>query len=135
MIRRDGYTKQNSISSSKVHCIAVAPLQTSTVIAYQEAFEKLSHRVDGLPKNFLIGCFVAGLKDEIRLDVKVKKPSTLSDTIGLGSPFSSTPVRRITGQEAKERREKGLCYYCNEKFIPDHSCQRPQFFMIEDCPL
>ncbi|KAL5818353.1 hypothetical protein ACOSQ3_022241 [Xanthoceras sorbifolium] len=57
--------------------------QTSTVIAYQEAFEKLSHRVDGLPKNFLIGCFVAGLKDEIRLDVKVKKPSTLSDTIGV----------------------------------------------------
>lgn len=44
--------------------------QNSTVATYQEAFERLSHRVDGLPENFLIGCFVEGLRDDIRLDVK-----------------------------------------------------------------
>ena len=43
--------------------------QTSTVAVYQEAFERLSHRVDGLPETFLIGCFIVGLWDEIRLDV------------------------------------------------------------------
>ncbi|KAJ0042456.1 hypothetical protein Pint_17421 [Pistacia integerrima] len=32
--------------------------QTTTVAAYQEAFEKLSYRVDGLPENFLIGCLL-----------------------------------------------------------------------------
>nr|TKS13847.1 hypothetical protein D5086_0000049230 [Populus alba] len=37
--------------------------QTTTVAAYQEAFERLSHQVDGLPEGFLIGCFVAGLRD------------------------------------------------------------------------
>ncbi|XP_065866587.1 cation/H(+) antiporter 2-like [Euphorbia lathyris] len=42
-------------------------------------------------------------------------------------------VRRITNQEAKEHREKGLCYYCDEKFVPGHRCKRPQLFMIEDC--
>jgi hypothetical protein len=47
-----------------------------TVNAYQEAFEKLSHKVDDLPENFLVGCFIAGLKDEIRLDVRVKQPKT-----------------------------------------------------------
>lgn len=57
--------------------------QTSSVAAYQEAFERLSHLVDGLPKNFLIGCIVAGLLDDIRLDVKIKQPRTLSDTIGV----------------------------------------------------
>ena len=56
--------------------------QTSTVATYQEAFEMLSHQVDGLPENYLIGCFIAGLRDDIRLDVKLKQPRTLADTIG-----------------------------------------------------
>ena len=57
--------------------------QTSTVAAYQEAFEKLSHRIDGLPKTFLVGCFIAGLRDDVRLDVKIKQPQTLADAIGV----------------------------------------------------
>ncbi|CAL5444953.1 unnamed protein product [Camellia sinensis] len=156
--------------------------QTSTVATYQEAFEMLSHRVDGLPENYLIGCFIAGLRDDIRLDVKLKQPRTLADTIGaarlieernalqkkgnssfrpqvaaftprsfpnntvgvLGPPPTSkvgqtlanapVPIRRITSQEARERREKGLCYYCDEKFNPGHCCQRPKPDMIELLP-
>ncbi|KAL5718323.1 hypothetical protein ACHQM5_011236 [Ranunculus cassubicifolius] len=153
--------------------------QTSTVAVYQEAFEKLSNQVDGLPESFLVGCFIAGLRDDIRLDVKIKQPKTLADTIGiarlveernqlqkksiqhfrsqpaslapkvnpnpivglLGPPPNQrtagphapqTTFRRITNQEARERREKGLCYYCDEKFVPGHRCERPQLFMIED---
>jgi hypothetical protein len=149
--------------------------QTNTVAAYQEAFERLSHQVDGLPEGFLIGCFVAGLQDDIHIDVKIKQPHTLADAIGVARlleernllhkkaslptrsshnmltsmvPTNSaagvlrpppsqraTPspksFRRITNQEAKERREKGLCYYCDEKFIPGHRCELPQLFMIE----
>jgi hypothetical protein len=56
---------------------------TTTVVAYQEEFERLSHRVDGLPEPFLIGCFVGGLKDEIRLEVKLKTPHSLADAIGM----------------------------------------------------
>ena len=156
--------------------------QTSTVVVYQEAFERLSHRVDGLPETFLVGCFIAGLKDEIRLDVKIKQPKTLAETIGVArlveernqlqrrpysnnrllpvttiqrghsnpspgilgsspnqranieSSPSTTPFRRITNQEARERRGKGLCYYCDEKYSIGHRCERPQLFMIEDSP-
>nr|TKR98413.1 hypothetical protein D5086_0000203280 [Populus alba] len=57
--------------------------QVTTVAAYQEAFEGLSHRVDGLPEPFLVGCFIAGLRDDIRLDVKTKQAKTLGDTIGV----------------------------------------------------
>ncbi|KAL5777367.1 hypothetical protein ACOSP7_010293 [Xanthoceras sorbifolium] len=151
--------------------------QITSVEVYQTEFEKLSQQVDDLPENYLIACFVAGLRDEIRLDVKVKKPRTLSDAIGvarlieernqlqkkahtpyrtsmpvptqraaqnpsaglLGSPptqkssqSATTPIRRITSQEVKDRRERGLCFYCDEKFSPGHRCQRPQLFMIED---
>ncbi|KAJ0925632.1 putative retrotransposon gag domain-containing protein [Helianthus annuus] len=57
--------------------------QVTTVVAYQQEFERLSHRVDGLPESFLVGCFMGGLKDEIRLEVKLKSPRSLSDTIGM----------------------------------------------------
>ncbi|KAL5807035.1 hypothetical protein ACOSQ4_029768 [Xanthoceras sorbifolium] len=57
--------------------------QTTTVASYQEAFEKLSHCVDNLPEHFLVGCFISSLRDDIRLNVKVKQPKTLSDTIGV----------------------------------------------------
>jgi hypothetical protein len=57
--------------------------QTTTVNAYQEAFEKLSHKVDDLPEKILVGCSIAGLKDEIHLDVCVKQPKTLSESINV----------------------------------------------------
>jgi len=151
--------------------------QTTTVNAYQEAFEKLSHKVDDLPESFLVGCFIAGLKDEIRLDVRVKQPKSLSESISVAhlieernqfqrklnnpartattTPFQPKPahpntlgllgpvpvqrttqpatqIRCITGQEAKERREKGLCFYCDERYVPGHRCSRPQMFLMVD---
>ena len=151
--------------------------QTSTVALYQEEFERLSQLFDNLPDTYLIGCFIAGLKKEVRLDVKIKKPRTLSEAIGvarlieerntilkksttsprftsstppktaglLGPPpttsntksFTAVPptFKKITGQEARERREKGLCFYCDEKYILGHRCQRPQLYMIEDIQL
>jgi hypothetical protein len=57
--------------------------QNTTVTAYQKAFKRLSHQVDGLPENFLIGCFIAGLCNEIHLDVKIKQPHNLVDIIGV----------------------------------------------------
>ena len=52
--------------------------QTTTVEVYQDEFERISQLIDALPENHLIGCFIAGLKDDIRLDVKLKKPRTLT---------------------------------------------------------
>ncbi|KAH7528668.1 hypothetical protein FEM48_Zijuj05G0096500 [Ziziphus jujuba var. spinosa] len=57
--------------------------QTTIVAAYQEAFERLSQRVDRVLENFLIGCFIARLRDDIQLDVKIKHPTTLAETIGV----------------------------------------------------
>ncbi|GKD06938.1 transposon ty3-G gag-pol polyprotein [Tanacetum coccineum] len=57
--------------------------QTTTVASYQEAFEKISHQVDGLPETFLVGCFIEGLKEEIWLEVKLKTPRNLTEAIGM----------------------------------------------------
>nr|GEX67350.1 transposon Ty3-G Gag-Pol polyprotein [Tanacetum cinerariifolium] len=42
------------------------------------------------------------------------------------------PIRRLSNNEARERREKGLCCYCDDKYTPGHKCSKPQFFMIGD---
>nr|GEZ25131.1 transposon Ty3-G Gag-Pol polyprotein [Tanacetum cinerariifolium] len=152
--------------------------QVTTIVAYQESFERLSNRVDGLPKTFLVGCFIWRLKEEIRLEVKLKNPRQLVDAIGVArvveekfnmqhrvvfgtrsprfntTPRSSfspgllgptrptpaqplalpdpTPIRRLSNTESRARREKGLCYYCDERYIPRHKCSKPQLFMISD---
>ncbi|KAE8665795.1 hypothetical protein F3Y22_tig00112528pilonHSYRG00009 [Hibiscus syriacus] len=40
------------------------------------------------------------------------------------------PVRRLTRAEAAERRLKGLCYNCKEKYGPGHICKGPQFLLL-----
>lgn len=123
----------------------------------------------------MLGCFVGGLKEEIRLEVKLKKLRTVTDAMGLSrlveeklilqrrvlpstwvSSFQSpsktppiagllgpppsqrlalpapSPVRRLSGTEARERQEKGLCYYFDERYIPRHKCSKPQLFMISE---
>ncbi|XP_039047295.1 uncharacterized protein LOC120187712 [Hibiscus syriacus] len=40
--------------------------------------------------------------------------------------------RRISTAEAQARREKGLCYYCDAKFVLGHKCKDPQLFFLDD---
>ncbi|KAK1583474.1 hypothetical protein Q3G72_024086 [Acer saccharum] len=111
--------------------------QVSTVATYQEEFEKLSHQVDGLPEGFLIGCFIAAHAVSPKT-TNTSPASLLGPYPSQNSNTAANPIpsfRQITGQEARERRAKGLCFYCDEKFVPGHRCQCPQLFMIEDTPL
>ncbi|KAL5818258.1 hypothetical protein ACOSQ3_022156 [Xanthoceras sorbifolium] len=126
--------------------------QTTTVSAYEEEFEKLSHRVDELPENFLIRCNWRCLTGggtqwiaekgvtNFRGFIFVAPPRSLSNSLaGILGPApgpkpSSGPnaFRKITSQEARRHYEKGLYYYYDERFIPGYRCQRPQMFMIWD---
>ncbi|GMI80000.1 hypothetical protein HRI_001669300 [Hibiscus trionum] len=36
--------------------------------------------------------------------------------------------KRISATKAQSRQERGLCYYCNAKYVPRHKCKDPQFF-------
>lgn len=57
--------------------------QYSTVADYQTQFEKLGNRVFGLPPKALLNCFISGLIPEIRHELAVQKPYTISQAIGL----------------------------------------------------
>ena len=58
-------------------------MQTGSVLEYQEAFEELSNKVDGLSKSFLLSCFVFGLKPNIQHEVASFQPNSLSKAMAL----------------------------------------------------
>jgi hypothetical protein len=43
----------------------------------------------------------------------------------------SYPIKRLTPAEMKLRREKGLCYNCDEVYTFGHQCAKKQFYMLE----
>nr|GEX02761.1 transposon Ty3-G Gag-Pol polyprotein [Tanacetum cinerariifolium] len=117
--------------------------QAFTVATYVEAFERLSHRVDGLPEVFLLGCFIGGLKDEIRLEVKIKKPRNLSDAIGIARlvenklTLQRTPssLPRIVGSTAppKPPTSAGLLVQAQPQNAPV-AMDEPDETVVEDSP-
>lgn len=46
-------------------------------------------------------------------------------------PDMGTGVKKITQKEFEEKRSKGLCFGCDEKYYRGHVCKRKQLFMME----
>ncbi|GAV65825.1 hypothetical protein CFOL_v3_09339, partial [Cephalotus follicularis] len=40
------------------------------------------------------------------------------------------PVKQLTPAELKIRKDKGLCYNCDEKFRPGHKCKSKYFLLL-----
>jgi hypothetical protein len=148
--------------------------QTSTVAVYKAQFEALSNRLRGISEQNKLSCFLSGLKDEIRLPLRMLNPLELSAAFGLAklqeeyllstkksvkpfgsafgpnkqqnwtpgsssgqsgaqnskNPSSSMPIQRISPEQMRERRQRGLCYNCDEKWNPSHKCQTPKIYLM-----
>jgi len=48
-----------------------------------------------------------------------------------GPPLKSSNVKKISPTEMQLRREKGLCYFCDEKFYFSHKCPNRQFLFLQ----
>ncbi|KAF5462079.1 hypothetical protein F2P56_018118 [Juglans regia] len=57
--------------------------QVSSVASYKAQFEALSNRLKGLSEKHKLSCFMSGLKDEVRLPVKMLNPINLNAAFGL----------------------------------------------------
>ncbi|KAK9997026.1 hypothetical protein SO802_021712 [Lithocarpus litseifolius] len=57
--------------------------QTTTVAGYKAEFEAVSNRIKGLSPLHKLSCFLSGLKDEIRLPVRMLNPQSLNAAFGL----------------------------------------------------
>ena len=139
--------------------------QTSNVVVYKGQFEALSNRIKGLLESHKLSCFLSGLKDEVRLPMKMLHPKNLNEAFGLakiqeeylnsshrGQRFSfdsaklsilgprlegkmesrlKLPLQRLSPAQMEERRRKGLCFNCDEKFQPGHHCKSAKLFLLE----
>ena len=57
--------------------------QTTTVREYQEQFELLANKTQNLPESFFTSCFISGLKEEIKANVLMFRPTYNTQAIGL----------------------------------------------------
>ncbi|WVY92276.1 hypothetical protein V8G54_037790 [Vigna mungo] len=49
----------------------------------------------------------------------------------LPSPTNITPIKKMTSAEMQLRREKGLCFTCDDKFTPSHRCPNRQYLLLQ----
>ena len=61
--------------------------------------------------------------------------NTMSRTLSLSNPGTHRPKcqLRLTDDEFQARREKVLCFHCDEKFQPGHKCKKQlNIFLVHD---
>lgn len=55
--------------------------------------------------------------------------SSFKSSLTVNPPKPQTPIKRLSPDELQARREKGLCYNCDERFQPGHHYRR-QFHLL-----
>jgi hypothetical protein len=64
-----------------------------------------------------------------------QRAAQVENKIGDSKQFSARPsmqVQRLTPMQMSERRKKGLCYNCDERWSSDHRCNDRKLYLIEE---
>jgi hypothetical protein len=73
--------------------------------------------------------------DTSKYNSKTAWGSNTTSTVSSSSKTSAQPaVKKISWEEMQKRRENGLCFNCNKRYIPGHRCAVPHVFIIEADP-
>jgi hypothetical protein len=128
-----------------------------SVIEHIENFQRLNIKVTYIPDDHLIDVFIGTLRDNIQHEVLLWEPKSLENAFRVArnvesknmametrrttpniyrennAPSSKTPQpTRLTPQQLEERKEKGLCFNCDNKYSKGHKCGEKKLFYI-DC--
>ncbi|XP_042979911.1 uncharacterized protein LOC122310090 [Carya illinoinensis] len=141
--------------------------QTSLISLYTSQFEALENRLKGLSERYKLSCYVSGLKDEVRIPVKMFNPLNLGAAFGLAKlqeeyvlssrrslrqnvqhadkpyvegpvdsvnkgPRSMFPLRKVNSSQMDEKRKRGLCFHCEEKWNPSHVCKNLRVYFMRE---
>ncbi|XP_026399465.1 uncharacterized protein LOC113295338 [Papaver somniferum] len=121
--------------------------QVTTVEEYFEQFEALMLKSNPhLTEQYFVMSFISGLKAEIKNFILMFCPATLLQAFSLArmqehksrsgntTPKSSppiSPIKKLTREQMRARKEKGSCYNCDVVYTPGHICKRQQLFMVQ----
>ncbi|KAH0696227.1 hypothetical protein KY285_013059 [Solanum tuberosum] len=131
--------------------------QNGLVEDYQKEFDRIMTRLVLLP-DYAISAFITGLKPEIGslLAKSFMYSGGSSQNKGAFLGVSNRGVtnrkeyqapkrdhsvslhrsntKRLSLAEMSEKRQKGLCFFCDEKFVPGHKCNATkQLYLLEVC--
>jgi hypothetical protein len=131
--------------------------QKGSVTEHIENFQRLNIKVTDILDEHLIDVFIGNLKDNIQHEVHLWEPKSLENAFKVArnvesknmamatrrtnpnicresnAPSSKTPQpTRLTPQQLKERKSKGLCFNCDSKYNKGHKCGEKKLFYI-DC--
>ncbi|KAG5621434.1 hypothetical protein H5410_006652 [Solanum commersonii] len=100
----------------------VKHIQIDLIEDYQKEIDKIMTRLVLLPE-YAFSAFITGLKPEIR-------PPKRDHNVSL----NKSNTRRLTPARMSEKRHKGLCFFCDDKFVPGHKCNvAKQLYLLEIC--
>ncbi|CAA7045918.1 unnamed protein product [Microthlaspi erraticum] len=88
--------------------------QTGTLREYQREFERLQNNVDGWTQKALVGTFLGGLNPSIADPIRMFKPQSLKDVIGL--------ARMRDDQLQKQRKGSSFSNLASRNFAPTPTC-------------
>ena len=103
--------------SSTVSCPAVSPTQTSS------------------PLGLISMSQYSGIRPNPPTTSIIQNPTSTQPPPNKSAPLLPTPVlptRHLTPTELRDKRERGLCYNCDEKFSPNHRC-RSRYLLLLGC--
>jgi hypothetical protein len=131
--------------------------QKGSVTENIQNFQRLNIKVTDIPDEHLIDVFIGTLKDNIQHEVRLWEPKSLENAFKVARnvesknmamatrrtnpniyrennvPSSKTPQpTRLTPQQLEERKAKGLCFNCDNKYSKGHKCGEKKLFYI-DC--
>jgi hypothetical protein len=145
MIEHYEDTRSNTLFSQLINL-----KQKGSVTEHIENFQRLNIKVTYIPDEHLIDVFIGTLKDNIQHDFCLWEPKSLENAFKVArnveskniamatrstnpniyrennSPSSKTP------QQLEERKDKGLCFNCDNKYNKGHKCGEKKLFYI-DC--
>ncbi|XP_071678170.1 uncharacterized protein [Lolium perenne] len=114
---------------------------TTTVQDFVDRFQALACHAPGVSARQRADLFVGGLPDYIRVDVEMREPADLQTAMYYARAYEQralamqqvyaqrgsarpTPRPAPTPTAPLERRRQGLCFNCDEKYAPGHTCAR-----------
>jgi hypothetical protein len=125
------------------------------VTEHIENFQRLNIKVTDIVDENLIDVFIGTLKDNIQHEVRLWEPKSLENAFRVArnvesknmamatrrtnpnsyrennAPSSKTPQpTRLTPQQLEERKDKGLCFNCDNKYSKGHTCGEKKLFYI-----
>lgn len=43
---------------------------------------------------------------------------------------AAKPTKKLSGREMDKKRQKGLCFWCDDKFVPGYRCNKRQLYSL-----